>query len=203
MADIRCSHCGKDNPDFFDVCQFCQSPLKPESMLHIGDEPTKKDTGELVWYHSGREKGLVTVETEKSQALIGFIKDNNKSLRNLSVEVDNTFCSIILTSLDGQSLSRAERMLLVTTARSTNSEMAWNDQRTSLTDWGIAPTMIEPVKGTVTLRNLEPVRQVEITPLNGAGRPSGESVKAQNLDKGFMFTVGEPSTPWYLVKVRR
>jgi hypothetical protein len=47
MADIRCTHCGKDNPDFLDVCQFCQSPLKSESMLHIGDQPVKKSTGEL------------------------------------------------------------------------------------------------------------------------------------------------------------
>ena len=63
MADIRCSHCGKDNPDFFDVCQFCQSPLKPESMLHIGDEPTKKDTGELEeilpeWLKDARQQGM-------------------------------------------------------------------------------------------------------------------------------------------------
>ena len=47
MPDIRCPHCGKVNPDFLDVCQFCQSPLKPESMLHIGEKPTKKNTGEL------------------------------------------------------------------------------------------------------------------------------------------------------------
>ncbi|HEY5728719.1 MAG TPA: hypothetical protein VIS72_01615 [Anaerolineales bacterium] len=62
MADIRCSHCGKNNPDFFDVCQFCQSPLKSESMLHIGDEPTKMDTGELEgilpdWLKDAREQG--------------------------------------------------------------------------------------------------------------------------------------------------
>jgi len=47
MADIRCPHCGKQNPDFLDVCQFCQSPLKSESMMHPGDKPTKKNTGEL------------------------------------------------------------------------------------------------------------------------------------------------------------
>jgi hypothetical protein len=47
VADIRCPNCGKNNPDFLDLCQFCQSPLKPESMLHIGQSPTKKNTGEL------------------------------------------------------------------------------------------------------------------------------------------------------------
>jgi hypothetical protein len=47
VADIRCSNCKKNNPDFLDVCQFCQTPLKPESMVHIGERPIKKDTGEL------------------------------------------------------------------------------------------------------------------------------------------------------------
>ena len=62
MADIRCSHCGKDNPDFFDVCQFCQSPLTPESMVHIGEDPVEKDTGELEevlpdWLKDARQRG--------------------------------------------------------------------------------------------------------------------------------------------------
>jgi len=47
MAEIRCPNCGKNNPDVLDVCQFCQTPLKPESVLRIGQTPTKKNTGEL------------------------------------------------------------------------------------------------------------------------------------------------------------
>ncbi len=47
MAELRCPNCGKINPDILDVCQFCQAPLKPESVLRIGDSPTKKNTGEL------------------------------------------------------------------------------------------------------------------------------------------------------------
>ncbi len=29
MAIIRCPACGKPNPDFLDVCQFCEQPLQP------------------------------------------------------------------------------------------------------------------------------------------------------------------------------
>ncbi len=47
MADIRCPNCGKNNPDILDVCQFCQTPLKPDPVLRIGQTPTKKNTGEL------------------------------------------------------------------------------------------------------------------------------------------------------------
>ncbi|MFC1633335.1 hypothetical protein ACFL5Z_00725 [Planctomycetota bacterium] len=165
--------------------------------------PIVSDTGELAWYYSERGKGLVTIETKKSQALIGFVKNNNRSLRNLSVAADNIFCSIVLTSLDGQPISRAERMLLVTTARSVNSGMTWNEKRTSLANWGTSPTVIEPVKGKVTLRNLEPFQQAEIVPLNGAGRAAGEAIKARSIKRGFTLNIGEPTTPWYLVKVQR
>lgn len=73
MADIRCSHCGRDNPDFLDVCQFCQSPLKSESMLHIGDEPVKKSTGELEpilpdWLKDVRQQARESADEEAAQA---------------------------------------------------------------------------------------------------------------------------------------
>ena len=47
MADILCPNCKRNNPDFLDVCQFCQTPLTPEAMVHTGENPTKKHTGEL------------------------------------------------------------------------------------------------------------------------------------------------------------
>lgn len=165
--------------------------------------PIVSDTGELAWYYSERGKGLVTVETKKSQALIGFVRDNHRSLKNLSVEVDNTFCSIILTSLDGQPISGAERLLLVTTACSANCDMSWNDKRTSLADWGTAPTVVEPVKGKVMLWNIEPSQHAEIVPLNGAGRAAGEAIKAQSIEGVFTLNIGESTTPWYLIRVQR
>jgi hypothetical protein len=73
MADIRCPHCGKTNPDFLDVCQFCQTPLKSESMLHIGEKPTKKNTGELEtvlpeWLRDVRQQARDSAEEEATQA---------------------------------------------------------------------------------------------------------------------------------------
>ena len=47
MPEIRCPNCGRNNPDLLDVCQFCQTRLRPESVLHSGEKPTKKNTGEL------------------------------------------------------------------------------------------------------------------------------------------------------------
>jgi len=167
------------------------------------DGPIVSDTGELTWYHSQRKKGLVTIETERSQALIGFVNDNSKTLKNLSATVENDFCAIILTSLDAEPISRCERLLLVATGRSANSGMTWNQDRTSLSDWGNAPTVIEPVKGKVTLRDLEPSKQIEVIALDGAGRALGDSVTVNGVRREFTLTVGEQATTWYLVKIQR
>jgi hypothetical protein len=73
MAEIRCPNCGKNNPDLLDVCQFCQTPLKPESVLRIGDRPTKKHTGELEsvlpeWLKDVRQQARNSAEEEAAQA---------------------------------------------------------------------------------------------------------------------------------------
>jgi hypothetical protein len=167
------------------------------------DNPIASDTGELSWYRSERGKGLVTIETEKSQALIGFVKDNNKALKNISVTAENEFCSIIVTSLSEAPIAGSPSLLLVASARSANKGMTWNDVRTSLADWGTEPTVIEPVRGSLTLRNIRPAEQVEAVPLNSAGKSMGRSIRARKLADGFVIPIGEPATTWYLVKVQR
>lgn len=74
MADIRCPQCGKNNPDFLDYCQFCQTPLKSESTLRIGDKPVKKNTGELEpvlpeWLRDVRQQARESAEEEQAQTV--------------------------------------------------------------------------------------------------------------------------------------
>jgi hypothetical protein len=57
-----------------DVCQFCQTPLKPDSVLHIGQTPTKKDTGELEsvlpnWLKNVRQQSRDSAEEDASETL--------------------------------------------------------------------------------------------------------------------------------------
>ncbi len=73
MAEIRCPNCGRNNPDLLDVCQFCQTPLKPDSVLRIGEKPTKKNTGELEsilpdWLKDVRQQSKDAAEQEAAQS---------------------------------------------------------------------------------------------------------------------------------------
>jgi len=177
---------------------------QPAQYPKVSEEsPIICDTGELKWYDSQDGKGLVTVETQESQALIGFVRDNNKALQNISATVQNEFCCIIVTSLDGKPISVSQSILVVTTARSANNGMTWNENRTSLSNWGSAPTVIEPVKGNVTLRNLKPAKRVEAVALNGAGSAMPEPVVVRNVAEDFVVPLGQPVTTWYLVRIQR
>ena len=167
------------------------------------ENPVVSDTKELKWYYPPQEKGIVTVETEKSQAIIGFAGENKKALKNLSAQVENQFAGIILTSLDAKPLSSSDKLLLVATARSANTDMKWNDKRTSLLSWGSAPVLIEPVKGRITLRNLKPYKKAEVIPLNGEGKPLTQPIALKKSPDGPVITIGQPATTWYLINIKR
>jgi len=69
MGGVTCPNCGKDNPDFLDNCQFCQAVLRRESTLNIGENPTKKVTGDLEpilpdWLREARQQGRDSAEEE-------------------------------------------------------------------------------------------------------------------------------------------
>lgn len=73
MPEIRCPNCGRNNPDLLDVCQFCQTRLRPETVLHSGEKPTKKNTGELEsilpdWLKDVRQQAKDAAQEEAAQA---------------------------------------------------------------------------------------------------------------------------------------
>jgi hypothetical protein len=177
---------------------------KPTTKFTPDDaNPIVSDTRELTWHLSPDKKGLVTVETDRSQALIGYVNEHKKSLRNLAAEVNNKFCSIVLASLDAQPISRSRRMLLTAGVRVVNDGMTWNENRSALTNWGGSPTLIEPVSGKLNLRNLEKAAEVRVAALDGAGRPIGKPIIAKQIKDGWELEIGEPASTWYEVVVIR
>jgi hypothetical protein len=173
-----------------------------EKLTATEANPIVSDTKELSWYTS-EKTGLVTVETDRTQALIGFIKANQKALRNLGAGVTNNFAAIVLASLDDKPLARADKMLLTAGSRVANTGMKWNDTRTRLQNQGGSPSLIEPVAGTVTLRNIERATGVSALALDGAGQPIGEAVEAKKTAEGWELPIGDPATTWYVISVRR
>ncbi|WP_213981032.1 hypothetical protein [Sphingomonas sp. dw_22] len=182
-------------------CLDCK-PTLPAPLL--ASNPIVSDTGELSWRTDGGKDGLVTVDTPRSQALVGFVSANAQvQTRNLSADIKNRFAAITLSSLDGKPLNLSNRMLLTTTGKVENTGQKWNDRRAMLSNWGTAPTVIEPITGWIQLKDLEGAIGVSATPLDGAARPIGPEIKGRMIEPGWEIAVGTPVTTSYLVRVER
>lgn len=147
----------------------------------------RADTGELTWSFSRRQpgSGVVVIETEKTQGLIGYCDSDGWSpTANLEVRCANTFASILLTSMDDQPLSTSRKMLLSTCARA-----------------GAMPgsPAIEPVTGTIRLRQLGAGKQLIVHALDGAGK-SRERIRVVKDDGEWVFEIGNPAVPWYVIE---
>jgi hypothetical protein len=176
----------------------------PTQKLTLPEEnPIVSDTKELSWYTSAEKTGLITVETDRTQALIGFIKANHKVLKNLTADITNNFATIVLASMDDKPLARSDKMLLTTGSRVANTDQKWNDTRTRLTNQGNSPSLIEPVTGSVTLRSIEGAAMVSAAALDGSGKPIGAEIQAKKTADGWAIPIGEPATTWYVISVKR
>jgi hypothetical protein len=166
-------------------------------------DPIVSDTKQLAWYTSPQHTGLVTIDTPRTQALIGFISANGKTVSNLAAQVENAFCTLQLTSLDTKPIAQSSKLLLIAAGRVENTGQVWNSAETAVTDAGGPPTLIEPVKGSITLRALVGAHAVHVQPLDGAGQPIGASINAVQLGDSWKIPVGETVTTWYEITVQR
>jgi len=163
--------------------------------------PILSDTQELRWELGNKKQGLVSVDTARAQALIGFVKTVPTTLKHLKADIENDFSVIQLVSMDGKPVAEAEKLLLTTGARTGNTGMKWNKERTSLVETGTGPILVEPVTGTITLLDLNGAKQVDIFPLDGAGRRLEPGIRATKILNSWQLPIGRQVTPWYLITV--
>jgi hypothetical protein len=181
-------------------CLDCQPT---EAFTSEGGPPYISDTGELAWHVSEEQGGLVTIDTPRTQALVGFVKANGKSTSQLSAQVKNDFCAITVSSLDSKPLSLSSTLLLTACSRIENTGTKWNERHTLWEEWGTPPTLIEPVTGWLTLHELDGAIEVQLVPLDGAARPIGPPIRGDRLEDGWEIPLGDPPTTLYLIHVLR
>lgn len=159
------------------------------------------DTQELSWLHEAG-KGLVCIDTPRTQGLIGHVQDLPKSLTHLQVDLDLPFASVLLTALDGKPLVHSRRMLLLTLARAALTNMTWDTERKRLLNWGRMPMQIETVTGTVTLRGLSPEGKVRVLGLDSRARPMDVPIEHRQEAGDVRIKLGDQALPWYVVEIQ-
>ena len=143
------------------------------------------------------------IDTDRSQALIGFVKDSGKELTNLSADIENDFASVILSSTGSEAIDEAEELLLAVTAKFELTDMQYNEEGTELLKWGGKPGLIEPVTGTIQIKGLKNVRSAEVVAIGGDGNRLQSRVTTSEGNGSVRIEVGDPATTLYLVKINR
>jgi hypothetical protein len=118
----------------------------------------------------------------------------------LTVRVDTAqFAAIVAQSRCGQPLAVSHQALVGAFTRVENTGQVWNADETSLDDrWGGPPTLIEPMRATVTLTVTDPAA-VSVWALNETGAQATQVSATVVAPDQLRFTVdtGVHKTLWY------
>lgn len=130
----------------------------------------ESDTGELIWH---RTKGVFLLDSLRTRAVIGRLDRAEKLLSEAAplkvFSQSENPQSIVVTSMDGEAVSRSANLLLTACGRCENSGMVWDASGSRALDRGRAPIMIEPVRARIELRGMESPESCRVTALNGDG----------------------------------
>lgn len=165
------------------------------------------DTEQLTWDLRQAGRGVVTVDSPHSKAVIGFGQGKHFDLSGVAVDPGPTlqqgWSVITVTAMEGELAKPPCRVLITATGSAENTNMGWkNPQKSSVgKDWGRAPSLVEGIPARITL----PVRADKVSawsldergqrksPLPAQADPAGNAV----------ITIGpEHRTIWYEVAVR-
>jgi hypothetical protein len=138
-------------------------------------------TGELTW---NAKEGLVTIETPRTQAMIGFLGNGERRLNSMMIATPTRFGAVWVTAMDGERpISAAAKILitLVGPTRNTGMEYGKTGQAAPnreapywrVTQEGTSPLMMESIRGEVRVRS-QHAEQLKAFVLDLNGRRRGE-----------------------------
>lgn len=180
--------------------------LRPDQALPKGPRYVS-DTNELAWDLTDSKRGVVTVDTRSSKAVVGYGAGKKFDLGGVRIEPGPTmqdgWSAITVTVMDGDLASRPVRLLITATGRAENTRMGWkNAELTSVGgDWGEAPTLVEGIPARITLPL--PAKSAKAWPLDERGQRRSPLPVASSPSGLALLTIGpQHQTLWYEVEVK-
>jgi Carbohydrate binding domain len=119
--------------------------------------PYVSDTGELTWDVSKKDRGVVTVNTPRSKAVIGYGGGRRFDLGGVIIEpgqsMQDGWSAVTLTMIEGDRPAGRGRLLVTATGLAENTGMQWKSPAHESVgrNWGQAPSVVEGVPVRVTL----------------------------------------------------
>ena len=136
-------------------------------------------TGELVWDYG---RGLCTIDTPRSQGATGLLKSVGPiKLRDVTIDSENSYATVLVVSLDDQPLARTSRVLVQVGTRArptgwTDHAVTFSVERSrekingrQIDDTGRMPWVIDGTKVKIGVRNAN-LASATLLDLNGNAR---------------------------------
>lgn len=164
------------------------------------------DTGELTWDNSRVTGGIVTVDTARTKAVVGFADGATFDLGGVVLAPGITrqgWCTLGITLQAGRAFDHAGggSALVVATGDIENTGMGWKSAaRNSVgSQWGTAPTLVEVVPATITL----PVatNRVQGWVLDGNGQRVATLPVSDAGGRARVTLGGAGTTLWYEIAI--
>ncbi len=179
---------------------------RPSTPLPTSEGPVyRADTGQLIWDVSRSDKGVVTVNSPHSKAVVGFIDDRSFDLDGVHISVGATrrdWTTVSIHAMDGRfdQPEHPARLLVITTGMMENTDMPWNETGDSVgSTWGKPPTRIEVIPATLDLPFA--ASRIRAWALNETGQRMSEMPVIENTDHA-RLELGQAPTLWYEIEVR-
>ena len=153
-------------------------------------------TKQIAWDKANPETALYTVNSPAVRAAVGYLGGRSVTLGDVIItmpETESNWASIAMAALDGKPISESSKILLVAAGRVENTNMGWNETRTSVSDkWGTEPTIAEGIPATI---NFTESKKLRIQALDGTGMPKSDVP----CEEGKFIIGAKYETLWYLI----
>ncbi len=124
------------------------------------------DTGELKLDYG---KGIFTINSDRTEVAMGFMKNRIIQLNDFIVEPENEFCSIAFSVLNDKLKFKkidGGTILVTVAAKIENKNQEYNESKTQLANVGDAPLLTEGVEAKITFKGVLP-RRISALDING------------------------------------
>jgi hypothetical protein len=186
-------------------CSVPATALSPKE-VNVAVNRLVSDTGELVWDLSNQGAGVVTVNTSKSKAVIGYGGTERFDLGGFVFEpgqtMQNGWCSIALTALEGElspPVNHPIHLLITATGYLENANMGWNQEKSTVgADWGTSPSMVEGIAARIILPLSS--ERVQAWALDECGQRKAQIPVERDANGNAVMVIGPQwQTLWYEV----
>ena len=135
-------------------------------------------TGEMT---TDMNKAVFMLNTDLAQAAVGYTGGERFETDDIIFDIDTEFSTDSVCAIDKKPIEESGRMLLTTLARQMNTGMKLARDGSKVEDGGTAPILIEPVCGSVTIKN---TNDYDVWILESSGRRNRKA-KCEKTAEGY------------------